>query len=104
LREEFIPEVEREIWVRSAQAGDEVILKSANSAFGGVAAMIAGGDELVVDLLAVHVGFEHGRGFVVKPLEFGLEAAGFEEELGTCVGSGVFFFGAVFHELGMDEV
>jgi hypothetical protein len=104
LREEFVPKVEGESGIGCAETGDEVIFESANSALGGVATVIAGGDELVVYLLAVHVGLKHGGGFVVESLEFGLEPAGFEEKLGSGVGSGVLFLGAVLHELGVDEV
>ncbi len=104
MREEFVPKVEVESRIGCAETGDEVIFESADSALGGVATVIAGGGELVFYLLAVHVGLKHGGSFVVEPLEFGLEPAGFEEKLGSGVGSGVLFLDAVLHELGVDEV
>ena len=68
LRQEFVPKVEGERRIGSAESCDEMVFEGPNGALGGVAAMIAGGNELVVHLLAVHVSFEHGGGFVVKSL------------------------------------
>lgn len=39
MREESIPEVERKVFVRAAQTGNEVIFERSNCSFGGVAAM-----------------------------------------------------------------
>jgi hypothetical protein len=39
LGQEFIPQVQREMFVNAAEAGDEMVLERANGTFGGVAPM-----------------------------------------------------------------
>jgi hypothetical protein len=54
LREETVPEVEREVAVGAAKAGDEVIFKRADGTFGGVATVDVGRSKLEVNLFTVH--------------------------------------------------
>ena len=65
LREKLVPEMEREIGVGAAEAGDEVIFESSNGALSGVATMEAWWDELKIDALGLHVGLEEVGSFVV---------------------------------------
>jgi hypothetical protein len=39
LGQEFIPEVQREMFVNAAEAGDKVVLERADGTFGGIAPM-----------------------------------------------------------------
>lgn len=57
--------MKREVFVEAAKGSDEVTFESADCPFGGVAAMSAGGNDLEVDGLVVHVFFEDRRAFVV---------------------------------------
>jgi hypothetical protein len=79
--------MEGEVLVGGAESGDEVVFEGADSTFGGVSSVDVGRDELEVDLLLGHVGFEGGGGFVVESLELRFEATGAEEGVGTLVGS-----------------
>ena len=79
--------MEGEVGVGGAKPGDEVVLKGADGAFGGVAAVDPGRSKLEVDALLGHVGLKDGGGFVVKFLELGAKAVGTEEVGGTLVGS-----------------
>ena len=54
LWEESIPEIEREIGVGAAEAGDEVVLKGTDGPFGGITAMNVRRGELEIDFLGVH--------------------------------------------------
>ena len=47
--DEAVPEMQREVWVAAAQAGDEVILVSLDCSFCGVGAMKVWGHELKID-------------------------------------------------------
>ena len=53
------------MFVDAAQASDEVIFERANRTFSGVAPMVDGGNELVVDVLFDHVCLESGGAFIV---------------------------------------
>jgi len=58
--------MQREVFVGGAKACNEMIFVGANGAFGCVAAMDAGGDKLVVDLLFVEKFFEDVGAFIVE--------------------------------------
>jgi hypothetical protein len=96
--------MEGEVLVGGAEAGDEVVFECADCTFGGVSSVDVGRDELEVDLLVRHVGFEGGGGFVVESLELRFEASGAEEGVGplVCSQNGRAFL--VGHGLDMNEV
>ena len=79
LREKFVPELEWKIGVGAAEAGDEMVLESANGALGGVAAMDAWGHELESDGLVAHVLLEEDGGFVVEAIELGAKTSSDED-------------------------
>ena len=47
--DEAVPEMQREVWVADAQAGDEMILVILDGSFYGVSAMKVWGHELELD-------------------------------------------------------
>ena len=47
--DEAVPEMQREVWIAAAQAGNEVILVSLDCSFCGVGAMKVWGHELKID-------------------------------------------------------
>ena len=61
--------MQREVLVDTAEASHEVILERADGPFSCVATMVAGRDQLEVDLLVVHLGLENLRGFIVEATE-----------------------------------
>jgi hypothetical protein len=67
--------VEGEVAIGGAESCNEVVLPGADGAFCGVAAVNVGGNELKVNVLFGHVGFEGFGGFVVEFLELRFEAA-----------------------------
>jgi len=69
LGEQAVPEMHREVLVRAAEAGDEVVLEGADGTFGGIAAMDMGRDQLKVNLLGSKEVLENCGGFVVETLE-----------------------------------
>jgi hypothetical protein len=69
-----IPQVEGKVFVNTAQASDEVVFEHPYSAFGGVAAMGAGRDQLEIDLLVDEERLECGGAFVVKAGKFWVQS------------------------------
>jgi hypothetical protein len=78
LGDKSIPEMKREVFVDTAEAGDEVVLEGADGTLGGVAAVDARRGKLEVDVLGTEELLEGLGAFVVKALEEGLEAGGTE--------------------------
>ena len=68
MREDTVPEIEREIAVRAAEAGDEVVFERADGAFGCIMPMDMGRGELEIDLGTVHELLQGFGGFVVESL------------------------------------
>jgi hypothetical protein len=68
LWQKAVPEVEREIFVGAAEAGDEVVFERADCAFGGIAAVDVGRDELKIDVLRTEEVFQDAGAFVVEAL------------------------------------
>jgi len=60
--------MKREVFVRAAEAGDEVVFERANGAFGGIASVDVGRDQLIINLFGSEVVLEGCRGFIVKTL------------------------------------
>ena len=58
LFDKFIPEFHGEIGVSGTETGNEMVLECADSAFGGIAAMAAWGDQLIVNTLTFDVVLE----------------------------------------------
>jgi hypothetical protein len=90
--------------VGAAKAGDEMVFKSLDGAFGPVATMETGRSQLVVDVFAGHVVLEKLRGFVAKAMELGTEATALEKAKNCSVGGfdgGLF---AVGYWLGVNGV
>ena len=72
---EAVPEMQREVWIAAAQAGDEVILVSLDCSFGGIGTMKVWGHELKL-------------AFIVHNLVLGCEAA--VREVGVEYASGLY--------------
>ena len=63
--------MERKIRITRSQAGDEVVLERAKSAFGGISAMNVGGCQLDVDLLIVfHILTQCFARFIIQTMQF----------------------------------
>lgn len=67
--------MQRKVLVDAAQSGYKVILESLNCSFGGVALVNSWWDKLIIDLFGLHELFECVGAFVVKSLQFWLEAS-----------------------------
>jgi hypothetical protein len=78
LGEETIPQMEGEVLINAAQAGDEVIFERTDGAFSSIASVHARRGELEVDLFVTQELFEGGGTFVVEALELGAKAGGAE--------------------------
>jgi hypothetical protein len=74
LWEQSVPQMEREVRVGAAQASDEVVLESADGAFGRIGTVKTRRDELEVDVLIVEELPESSGALVVEALELGAEA------------------------------
>ena len=70
-----VSEMQGEVGVAAAQAGDEVILVSLDCTFCGVGAMKVWGNELELDTGIAQKSFEAARAFIVQHLVLGGEAA-----------------------------
>ncbi len=81
MGEEFVPQMEREIFVDAAQAGDEVIFERANCTFSGVAAVETRRHQLIVDVFVDKELFECRGALVVQTLEFWAQAGGDEASM-----------------------
>ena len=73
--------MEWEILVDTAETGNEMVFERADGAFGGIATVHAGRDELKVDIGVVQKLLECRRAFVVEAVEFGSEASGDEARM-----------------------
>ena len=83
--------------VGAAEDGNKVVLERLNRSLGGVATMIVGWDQLVVDAIAAEVAFV-GRGrFVVQPLVGWCESTVDEILSDGFEGADVFNFRSIFH-------
>lgn len=67
--------MEWKVFVDTTKAGNEVILPGADGAFGSIAAVQAGNNELVVDVLLGQVEFEFCGAFIVKSVVGWAEAS-----------------------------
>jgi hypothetical protein len=74
LWEQAVPQVEREVRIGAAQASDEVVLESADGAFGRIGAVNTRWDELEVNVFIVEELPESSGALVVEALELGAEA------------------------------
>ena len=68
---EAVPEMQGEVWVPAAQAGDEVILVSLYCTFCGIGAMKVRGNELELDNSLAEKSFEASGAFIVQHLVLG---------------------------------
>jgi hypothetical protein len=68
--------MEWEVLVDTTQASDEVVFERSDGAFGGIAAMDAGGSKLKVDVFVAEKLLQGLGAFVVKALQAWLEAGG----------------------------
>jgi len=96
LWKEFVPKVKWEFGVSGAEAGDEVVFKGSDGAFGGVAAVDVGRCELEIDVFVGEVLLKEFGSFIVEFHEFGAEAAGDKESVGASESSEEFGAGVVF--------
>jgi hypothetical protein len=90
--------------VRAAKPGNEVVFKSSNGSFGGVAAVYMWGHKLEFDVFAVHVLLERFGCFVVELLEAWAQASRAEWRMHSLVSCQVFRSRFVFHGLAVDVV
>jgi hypothetical protein len=93
-----------EVFVGAAEAGNEVVFKRADGAFGSVAAMDVGRDKLEVDIFGAEEVFKDAGAFVVEALEDGSKAGFDKERMGAFVGGQDRGGSFVLHGLGMDVV
>ena len=93
-----------EIGICGAEAGNEVILEGTNGAFGGIAAVHMGRNQLEVDVFSAHELFENVRGFVVKTLQDWTAASSNEDRkrLLVCIKDGS--CALCFHGFCVDKV
>jgi hypothetical protein len=102
LWNESVPEVDRELFVDTAESSYEVFLTCSDGSFSGVIAMDSRGYQLEADVLLVHEGFERFGAFMVEALEFWLHS-GFAS-MQSLVGIEDIFGGLVFEGLRKDAV
>jgi len=88
--------MKREFWIGAGEAGDEVVFKGSDGAFGGVAAMDVGWCELEVDIFFGEMLLENFRGFVVEFHELWTKAAGDKKSVCACEGVEKFGAGVAF--------
>ena len=104
LWEEFIPQVEGEMLVHTAEASNKVVFERANCTFSGVAPMDTWRHELVVDLFGAEERFKRSGAFVVETLQERSQAGSDE----PCVEDGEGLedtgAGATFHWLHKNTV
>jgi hypothetical protein len=104
LREEQVPEFQRENRVGAAKAGDKMILEGPNGPFGRVAAMQVWWGDLEIDASLDNVSLESGGGFIVERLQLGFEAPGREHGENLLEGLDVVGAGATLHRFGENIV
>jgi hypothetical protein len=104
LGEETIPEMEREVLVDAAKAGNEMIFERTDGAFGSIAAVNTRGGKLEIDGLVTKKLLEGGRAFVVKALELGAKASRAEAMVEGLVAGEDRSGGAAGYRLGKDAV
>lgn len=93
-----------EIFINAAKASDKMILKSADAAFGGIAAVHARRDELEIHILFVHELFEDFGTFVVQTLETRLQSGLRKMSVENLVGVENALGGAVLERLDKDMI
>jgi hypothetical protein len=71
LRQKLVPEIEGEVVVSAAEAGDEMVFESLDVAFSPVATMKAGRSQLVVNVFIGHEVFEELRGLLSRRWSLG---------------------------------
>ena len=74
MSDEAVPDMQREVWVTAAQAGNEVILVSLDFLFYVVGAMQVWGHELELDTSLAYKRFESAGALIVQNLVLGGEA------------------------------
>ena len=87
LWNESAPEVHGKVWIKAAEAGDEMIFPSADGFFRGVTSMVVRRNELKGNAICAHVRLQAARGFNVKALENRFEPACREVVVKLGVGS-----------------
>ena len=87
LWNESAPEVHGKVWIKAAEASDEMIFPSADGFFRGVTSMVVRRNELEGNGICAHVGLQAARGFVIEALEYRFEAACLEVVVKLGVGS-----------------
>ena len=85
--DEVVPEMQEEVGVASAQAGDELILVSLDCMFCGVGTVKVWGNELELDTGFAQKSFEDAGEFIVQHLVLGGEAAVREVDVEDARGS-----------------
>jgi len=96
--------VKREILVDTAKSCNEVVLKSADTTFGCIAAVDVWGYKLVVDRFCLHKVLEDFGAFVIEALELGAMACFDEHGMERFVGFENAFSSARCHGFGNDSV
>ncbi len=69
LWNELAPEVHGKVWIKAAEASDEMIFPSADGFFCGVTSMVVRQNELEGNGICAHVRLQVAGGFVMEALE-----------------------------------
>ena len=93
-----------EVSIDTAQTHNEVILKSANGMFSGIALMHMWGNQLIINALFDHEVLQNLGAFIVKTLEFWFQSSCTETFVHNLVGCQNAVGCFVFHGLCMDAV
>ena len=104
LGEQAVPQMEGKGLVSAAEASDEMVLECPDGSFSRVAAMHAGWGQLEVNGLFMEEVFEYLGAFIIKAEQFGTEAMGCEEGMGSLMGCKDGASLAVGNGFGMDVV
>lgn len=78
--------MQREVSVKTAESGDEMVLECANGSFSRIPSVHVGWNQLVINIFVLHVLFEDGGCFIVKALEKGAQASSTQPLVALLVG------------------
>ena len=86
LGEKLVPQMKWKVLVDAAKSGNEVILEGADRAFGGIAAMHAGWNELKIDVGVAQERLERGGSLVIEAVQLWMQTGGNKACMNDCEG------------------
>jgi hypothetical protein len=81
---QVVPQLERELWVCSAEAADKMIFKGLDGTFGSIDTMIVWFDKLHTSVVLQHECFDWGCGLVVGDVKDGFISFGCKQVMDLC--------------------